>query len=191
MHATIDVRFTISIDDDKTIPLATLAEFVSEQNIESVLLESMVESLDAARVEALCVEKHAHGNGDQRYQRAGTDTRIAVTTTGEHEFNLHYVEDTADNSRSLLDLSVNGDWDETASDLNEIDAVTDNRSVVSDGKSGIVTAFTQIAFTSLTIELPCDIDQSPYRSQPKSPEGRGIGCSGWDSNPGHCLERAI
>ena len=27
MHATIDVRLTISIDDDKTVLLATLAEF--------------------------------------------------------------------------------------------------------------------------------------------------------------------
>jgi len=55
----------------------------------------LVESLDAASVEALCGEKHAHGNGDQRFQRAGTDTRTAVTTAGEHEFSLHYVEDTA------------------------------------------------------------------------------------------------
>jgi len=30
MHATIDVRFIISIDEDKTVPLATLAEFVNE-----------------------------------------------------------------------------------------------------------------------------------------------------------------
>jgi len=50
MHATINVRFTISIDENKTVPLATLAEFVTEQNIESVLLESMVESLDAVVV---------------------------------------------------------------------------------------------------------------------------------------------
>ncbi|AEN07527.1 hypothetical protein Halar_0267 (plasmid) [halophilic archaeon DL31] len=86
MHATIDVRFELSIDDDKTIPLATLAEFVTDQNIESVLLEELVESLDAAPVEALCGQKHAHGNGDQRFQRASTDTRTAVTTAGEHEF---------------------------------------------------------------------------------------------------------
>jgi len=258
MHATIDVRFTISIDEDKTVPLATLADFVTEQNIESVLLESMVESLDASRVEALCGEKHAHGNGDQRFQRAGTDTRTAVTTAGEHEFDLHYVEDTAadhdessyfrpvedvldfdgqnryqqdiaaksvdlatslsyrdtadhgdgilpkmpspstinrrvkdygtkltqflpdcvadmdadavipdgtkchsqdddrsyhsvqatlgedtaEESRSLLDLSVNADWDETAADLDDIDAVTDDATVVSDADEGIVTAFT-------------------------------------------------
>ena len=95
MHATIDVRFTISIDEDKTVPLATLAEFVTDQNIESVLLESMVESLDAARVEALCGGKHTYDNGNRRFQRAGTDTRIAVIAAGEHEFDLHYVEDTA------------------------------------------------------------------------------------------------
>ena len=51
-------------------------------------------------------------------------------------------EDTADNSRSLLDLSVNADWDETASELDDMDAVTDDAAVVSDGDDGIVTAFT-------------------------------------------------
>ena len=67
MHATIDVRLTVRIDDDRTIPLAMLAEFITGQNIESVLLEGLVESLDAARVEALCGEKHTHGNGENRY----------------------------------------------------------------------------------------------------------------------------
>nr|UEM70091.1 transposase [uncultured organism] len=258
MHATIDVRLTVSIDDDKTIPLATLAEFITDQNIESVLLEGLVESLDAASVEALCGEKHAHGNGEQRFQRRGTDPRTAVTTAGDHEFSLHYVEDTAadhdessyfrpvedvlsfdgqnryqqdiaatsvdlatslsyrdtadhgdgifermpspttinrrvreyggklkqflpdcvagteadavipdgtkcysqdddrsyhsiqatlgedtaDNSRSLLDLSVNADWNKTAAELDDMDAVTDDATVVSDGDRGIVTAFT-------------------------------------------------
>jgi len=252
MQATIDLRFTISIDENKTIPLATLAEFITEQNIESVLLESMVESLDAARVEALCGEKHVTGNGNQRFQRAGTDTRTAVTTAGEHEFDLHYVKDTAqssyfrpvedvldfdgqnqyqqdiaaksvdlatslsyrdtadhgdgifeqmpsrttinrrateygsklkeflpdcvaetdaeavipdgtmchsqdddrsyhsvqatlsedtdDESHSLLDLSINADWDETVAELDDIDAVTDDATVVSDAEEGIVAS---------------------------------------------------
>jgi hypothetical protein len=257
MHAEINVRLTVSIDEDKTLPLAAVAEFVTDQNIESVLMEELVESLDAARVEALCGEKHAHGNGDRRFQRAGTDTRTAITTAGEHEFNLHYVEDTAadhdessyfrpvedvidfdgqnryqqdiaaksvdlatdlsyrdaadhgdgfvsmpspttinrrvreygsklkqhlpdcitgtdadaviadstkchsqdedrsyhsiqatlgedtaEESRSLLDLSVNADWNETAAKLDNIDAVTDDATVVSDADEGIVTAFT-------------------------------------------------
>jgi len=47
VHTTIDVRLTVSIGDDKSISLATLAEFITDQNIESVLLETFVESLDA------------------------------------------------------------------------------------------------------------------------------------------------
>ena len=31
MHATIDVRLTVRIDDDKTIPLATLAKFITSR----------------------------------------------------------------------------------------------------------------------------------------------------------------
>ena len=56
MHAEFNVRFELSIDEDKTIPLAALAEFITEQNIESVLLKALVESLNAARVEAICGE---------------------------------------------------------------------------------------------------------------------------------------
>ena len=67
MHAEINVWFEPSLDD-KTIPLAILAEFVTDYHIESVLLGELVESLDAGRVEALCGEKHVHGNGEQRIQ---------------------------------------------------------------------------------------------------------------------------
>jgi hypothetical protein len=37
---------------------------------------------------------------------------------------------------------VNTDWDETAGELADIDAVTDDATVVSDADDGIVTAFT-------------------------------------------------
>ena len=37
MHAEITVRFTFSFDDDKTVPLATVAEYITEQNIESLI----------------------------------------------------------------------------------------------------------------------------------------------------------
>jgi hypothetical protein len=59
MHPELNVRLKLSIDENTTIPLAALAEFVTEQNIESVLLEEFVESLDASGVESLCGEKHA------------------------------------------------------------------------------------------------------------------------------------
>lgn len=95
MHATIDVWSTVSIDDNETIPLVTLAEFITEQNTESVLLEGIIECLSAGRVETLCGEKHAHSNGEKRFQRRGTDTCTSVTTAGDREFSLHHVEDTA------------------------------------------------------------------------------------------------
>ena len=257
MHAKVNVRFEIRIDEQKELPLATLAEFITEQQIESTLLEAVVHSLDEQLVEALCGPKHARGNGDQRYQRRGSKSRSAVTTAGEHDFSLHYVEDTTadpdeesyfrpveeiitfdgqkqyqqdisaqcvdlatnlsyrdtadhvadgvgktpsattinrraieygsklkeflpecitgsqkdavvadatkchsqdddstyhsvqatlgedsdEHSHSLLDLSVNADWDDTACELDERDAVTDDATVVSDGDDTIVTAF--------------------------------------------------
>ena len=95
MHATIDAQFTVNLDQDKTLPLATFAESLVEIQLEATILEQIVRSLDERLVEAYCGEKHARGNGDRRFQRAGTTTRTAVTTAGEHEFTLHHVKDTA------------------------------------------------------------------------------------------------
>lgn len=257
MHVEINAQFEFSIDSDKTIPLATLGEFLTEQDIPARLLEAIVESLDEQLVEAYCGEKHAHGNGDERFQRAATKTRTAITTAGDHDLSLQYVEDTAaeqeedsyfrpvediiafdgqkqyqqdisaksvdlatslsyrdaaehgdgfasmpspttinrrvkeygsklkaflpaclagtdadavvadgtkchsqdedrsyhsvqatlgedtaEESRSLLDLSVNADWAETAADLDEIGAVTDDTTLVSDAELSLVDAFT-------------------------------------------------
>lgn len=47
MHATIDVQLAVSMNDDRAVPLAALAEFVTDQNIESAILEVLVEKLEA------------------------------------------------------------------------------------------------------------------------------------------------
>ena len=54
MHAEINVRFAISITQDKTLPLATLAESLTEIQLEATILEEIVRSLDEALVEAYC-----------------------------------------------------------------------------------------------------------------------------------------
>lgn len=46
-------------------------------------------------VEGYYGEKHAHSNSNERFQRTAISIRSAVTTAGEHEFILDYVEDTA------------------------------------------------------------------------------------------------
>ncbi len=94
MHATIDAQFTVSLDSRQNATVVTLAESLTEIQLEATILEEIVRSLDETLVEAYLGE-HAHGNGDRRFQRAGTTTRTAVTTAGEHEFTLHHVKDTA------------------------------------------------------------------------------------------------
>jgi hypothetical protein len=95
IQITLTIHLVLSIDPTEQYPLAAFAEFLTKQNIESTLLESLIESLNEVLVEAYCGEKHAHGNGNERFQRSATSTRSAVTTAGEHEFTLDYVKDTA------------------------------------------------------------------------------------------------
>ena len=91
--ATID--FALTIDLTEEYPLSAFAELLTDQRIESTLLETAIEILNEILVEAYCGEKHAEGNGTKRYQRSTSKTRTAVTTAGDHEFSLGYVKDTA------------------------------------------------------------------------------------------------
>jgi len=72
----------------------------------------------------------------------GTKCHSQDDDRSSHSVQATLGEDTAEESRSPLDLSVNADWDETAAELDDIGAVTDDATVVSDADSGIVTAFT-------------------------------------------------
>ena len=258
IQITLTIHLSLSIDPTERYPLAAIAEVIAQQNLNSVLLEKLIESLNEQLVEAYCGEKHVHGNGTKRFQRSATSTRSAVTTAGEHGFTLDYVEDTAtsenesshfrpienlidfdgkkryqqdisaqsvdlattlsyrdaashgdgfekmpspdtiqrrvkeygtnlteyvanrlsgtkastvvpdgtkcysqdddrdyhdvqitlaedtdEDSRSVLDVSVNADWTEIASSLETMDAITDDARVVSDAENRLVTAFTK------------------------------------------------
>ena len=95
IEVTVTIHFVLTIDPTQQYPLAAFAEFLTEQRLESTLLEVIIESLNDVLVEAYCGEKHARGNGTKRFQRSTKKDRTAVTTLGEHEFSLSYVEDTA------------------------------------------------------------------------------------------------
>jgi hypothetical protein len=95
IEITLTVQLVLTIDPSEQYPLAALSEVLVEQNITSLLVESLVECLNDRLVESFCGEKHAQGNGDERFQRSATCTRSTVTTAGEHTFTLDYVEDTA------------------------------------------------------------------------------------------------
>lgn len=95
IEVTVTIHFVLTMDPTEQYPLAAFAEFLTEQRLESTLLKEIIESLNDVLVEGFCGEKHAQGNGTNRFQRSTTKTRRAVTTIGEHEFSHGYVEDTA------------------------------------------------------------------------------------------------
>ncbi|MFQ3295782.1 MAG: hypothetical protein ACI8VE_002872 [Natrialbaceae archaeon] len=97
MHATVDVRLEITIDDDKTLTLGTLASEINDQEIEAKIVESVVQEADSQSIQEYCGEKYERGNGTKRFQRAGTTTRTATISAGTHEFRLHQAKDTEKN----------------------------------------------------------------------------------------------
>lgn len=72
----------------------------------------------------------------------GTKCHSQDDNRAQHEVQLTLAED-AEESRSVLDVSVNAGWDEIADSLDEKNAVTDDAAVVSDGESCLVNAFTE------------------------------------------------
>jgi len=56
----------------------------------------------------------------------GTKCHSQDDDRSSHSVQATLGEDTAEESRSPLDLSVNADWDETAAELDDIGAVTDD-----------------------------------------------------------------
>ena len=95
IRVTLTVQLTLTIDPNEPYPLAVISELLFKQNITPMLVEALVECLNEILVESYCGQKHAHGNGNKRFQRSATCTRSATTTAGEHTFKLDYVKDTA------------------------------------------------------------------------------------------------
>jgi len=84
IEVKVTIHFVLTIDPTEQYPLAAFAEFLTEQRLEATLLEAIIESLNDVPVEAYCGEKHAQGNGTDRFQRSTMKDRTAVTTLGEH-----------------------------------------------------------------------------------------------------------
>lgn len=50
MHGTINLRFEFSIDDEKTLPVAALAEFITDQDVVATIVESIIEQFGEHQV---------------------------------------------------------------------------------------------------------------------------------------------
>jgi len=77
MHATIDAQFTVSLDQDKTLPLATLAESLTEIQLEATL--SSRSSLEASTTSA------SSRRTVVRNMRAETATAVSSALEPPHE----------------------------------------------------------------------------------------------------------
>jgi len=86
------LRF-IAVSEDKKITVGNIATAVKRLGIESKIVEEIVHAVDAEQVEKYCGDIHSRGNGNKRYQRAGTSGRNPVTSVGELSLWLHKVKD--------------------------------------------------------------------------------------------------
>jgi hypothetical protein len=74
------------------------------------------------------------------HRRAGTEADTVVPDGTKcysqdddhdyHDVQVTLAEDTDEDTRSVLDVSVNADWDEIASSLDAMDAITDDPIVI-------------------------------------------------------------
>ena len=88
------------------------------------------------------VSDHVPGTEADTVIPDGTKCHSQDDDRSQHEVQITLAEDDDGETRSVLDVSVNADWTDIASDLDEQNAITDDAAVVSDSEDRLVTAFT-------------------------------------------------
>lgn len=94
MHARTDVRLDGLQATGKSITVGAFALNLHQQGFGRIQFEKLVETVDRIAVKNYCGPKYERGNGEKRYQRAGTATRTIVTVLGRSEVTLSYIKDT-------------------------------------------------------------------------------------------------
>lgn len=189
MHASVDVHLELTIQDDKTVPLGTLAQSITDLDIEARLVEELVESADCQLTESYCGEKYERGNGEKRYQRAGTTTRTATTSAGEHELTLHQVKDTDEGTyfrpvedavtfdgKNHYQADVSMDGVELATKMSYRDAVTEGE------------LFTPMPSASTINRRVIEYGEKLRRFNREQAEGREVSCLQADGTKSHSQE---
>ena len=91
----IPLQVRICFEDGKGVSIENIATAVKALELERKVAEAIIHRVDAELVERYCSEKHARGNGESRYQRAGSTGLHPVTSVGRLNLKLHKVKDTA------------------------------------------------------------------------------------------------
>jgi len=94
-EVTIPLKISIEIPEDKKVTVGNISTAVRDIEINKMIVEEVVHNIDKQKVKEYCGPKYERGNGDKRYQRAGTCDRTVVTKVGKLNLNRHTVEDTS------------------------------------------------------------------------------------------------
>jgi len=89
-----NISFDINFSNIGKLTVGNIAKAIFEADISCKVIKALIENADEEAVIGYCGEKYARGNGDNRYQRANSFTRIVKTVAGEIELTLHKVKDT-------------------------------------------------------------------------------------------------
>ncbi len=98
MHEIVAlVQIKIRVPEDKKVTVGNVATSVHAMDIEKMIVEEIVHTMDEGMVEDYCGPGNARGKGGKRYRRAGTKERHPVTCVGRLDLKLHRVKDTRTN----------------------------------------------------------------------------------------------
>ncbi len=87
------LQVKIGILEDKKVTVGNIATAIKDLGIEPKIAEQIIQTIDEKEVERHCGNKYSRGNGERRYQRAGTSDREPVTAVGKLKIKLHKIKD--------------------------------------------------------------------------------------------------
>ncbi len=77
---------------DITVSLQIKIQFDGKLGLEQKVTEAVIHKADEELAEKYCGRTYARGNGNNRYQRAGTVKRHPKTSVGKLDLKLHRVK---------------------------------------------------------------------------------------------------
>ena len=83
MDITVSLQIKIQFEGNKKVSVGNVATVVKGLGLEQKVTEAAIQKADEELIEKYCGGMYARGNGNNRYQRAGTVKRHPKTSVGK------------------------------------------------------------------------------------------------------------
>jgi len=93
MDITVSLQIKIQFEGNKKVSVGNVATAVKGLGLEQKVTEAAIQKAGEELIEKYCGGMYARGNGNNRYQRAGTVKRHPKTSVGKINLKLHRVKD--------------------------------------------------------------------------------------------------